>query len=287
MRDSDMTAAQAEARATTAHGEPTYRWSDLRAHRSALGLRREEIVALLGINGHKYWERETGSRPVGADLMPAVLGMERFIQRITLQEIAAIEADPPARGGTVVLEVFGDQAEFDRSYPDAQAEFGGVRYPLLFQQVAIGRASAELTRRGYVVEVYRGDLRVDLAVRRLAAGLLKGETIALLGVDRKRYYRWEAGTNPPPAGLIAELQAVDDFIDEAAADLRVETVGGLSVVMTVEDDEVFKQMYPRACTTRGGNRYPLRVLRLAAVRRASAIRSSGGDARIVVTGDIV
>ena len=112
------------------------------------------------------------------------------------------------------------------------------------QHVAVGRAAAELSRRGRDVEVHRGDRRGDLTVRRLAAGLLKDETARLLGIDEKRYAKFERSTTAPPAGLVTELQAIDDFITTSAGQLDVTDVDGVSVVVMIDDQAEFERVYP-------------------------------------------
>ena len=51
--------------------------------------------------------------------------------------------------------------------------------------MAVGRAAAELSRRDRDVEVHSGGRRTNVTVRRLAAGLEKNETAALLGVEKQ------------------------------------------------------------------------------------------------------
>lgn len=119
-------------------------------------------------------------------------------------------------------------------------------------------------------------------MRRLAAGLLKNETLALLGVDKKHYDKWERGQTAPPAGLLAELQAVDDFINTTAAQLDVTDAGGVSVVIILDDQRQFEQAYPQARTLRDGVPYPTRVHRVAAARRARELAAAGGQSRIAV-----
>ncbi|MBV8350067.1 MAG: hypothetical protein JOZ49_21940 [Mycolicibacterium sp.] len=91
--------------------------------------------------------------------------------------------------------------------------------------------------------------RADLTVRRLATGLEKNETAALLGVEKKHYYTWERG-KPPSLGLLAELQAVDDFITASASQLEVTDVDGVSVVLMLDDQRQFEHSYPQARTAR-------------------------------------
>ncbi|EUA39947.1 hypothetical protein I549_4307 [Mycobacterium avium subsp. avium 2285 (R)] len=120
-------------------------------------------------------------------------------------------------------------------------------------------------------------------MRRLAVGLLKDETAKLLGIDGKKYAKFERSPQAPPAGLVAELQAIDDFITTAAAQLDVTEDDGVSTVVMTDDEAEFERLYPQARTLRGGQAvYPRRVLRVAAARRAQQLESAGTPARIAV-----
>ena len=140
------------------------------------------------------------------------------------------------------------------------------------QHVAVGRAAAELSRRGRDVEVHRGDRRGDLTVRRLAAGLLKDETARLLGLDEKKYAKFERSTTAPPAGLVAELQAIDDFITTSAGQLEVTEAAGVSVVVMIDDQAEFERAYPQARTR-------ARRSGLPAARAPSGSCAAGAHAR--------
>ena len=140
-----------------------------------------------------------------------------------------------------MLQAVIDQDEFTAAYPDARTLRDSVAYPLTLQHVAVGRAAAELSRQNRDVEVHRGDRRADLTGRRLAVGLEKNETAALLGVEKKHYYTAERGAKPPSAGLLAELQAVDDFITATASQVDVTEVDGVSVVLILDDQRQFEE----------------------------------------------
>ena len=256
--------------------EPPYLWSDLLARRNALALRREDLVPVLKVDEQKYSARETGALPVGPYLAEELIAMEEFVA----ETAAAVVGEAPS-AGTVVLQAVVDQDEFTAAYPDAKTLRDGVRYPLTLQHVAVGRAAGELSRQDRDVEVHRGAKRADLTVRRLAAGLEKNETAALLGVEKKHYYTWERG-KPPSAGLLAELQAVDDFITATAGQLDVTEVDGVSVVLMFDEQSQFEQAYPLARTLRDGVPYPIRVHRVAAARRAQALEAAGRPSRIAV-----
>ena len=172
--------------------------------------------------------------------------------------------------------------EFEDAYPDARTLRDLVPYPVSLQHVAVGRAAAELSRRGRDVEVHRGEQRGDLTVRRLAAGLLKEETARLFGIDAKRYAKFERSTAAPPAGLVTELQAIDDFITTSASQLDITDVDGVSIVVMIDDQADFERIYPQARTKRDGVVYPRRVHRVAAARRAHELEAAGGSARIAV-----
>ncbi|OBG14475.1 MULTISPECIES: hypothetical protein [Mycobacterium avium complex (MAC)] len=257
--------------------EPPYLWSDLIARRNALSLRVEDLVPVLRVDLRKYRSRETGALEVGPELVDELIAMEEFVTGEAARIIAAAPAE-----GTVVLRAVVDQAEFEDAHPDARTLRDLAAYPLSLQHVAVGRAAGQLSRHGRVVEVYRGEQRGDLTVRRLAAGLLKEETARLLGVDAKRYAKFERSTAAPPAGLVAELQAVDDFIAASAEQLEVAEVDGVSVVLMFDDQDAFERTYPQARTKRDGRVYPRRVHRVAAARRAHELEAAGGSARIAV-----
>lgn len=258
-------------------GSPPYLWSDLLARRNALSLLVEDIVPVLRVDLARYRSRETGALDVGPYLVEELIAMEDFVADETDKLLAAAPAS-----GVVKLQACVDQAEFEAAHPDERTLRDFVPYPVSLQHVAVGRAAAELTRRGRDVEVHRGERRADLTVRRLAAGLLKDETARLLGLDGKKYAKFERSTTAPPAGLLAELQAVEDFITSSAAELAVSEVDGVSVVAMIDDQAEFERAYPQARTLRDGVVYPRRVHRVAAARRAHELEATDRSVRIVV-----
>lgn len=255
---------------------PHFLWSDLVARRSALGLRREELAQLLRIDAGRYWSVENGDRSTGALLVVELVAMESFVATRTQHLVDAAPTGPTR----VVLTAVADQAEFTRSYPSARTQRHAVPYPPTLEHVAVGRAAAELTRRGYDVEIYRGENRFDLRCRRLACGLLKNETAALLGMSQKKYNSWEGGGAVPPAGIVDELQAVDDLIALAAGEVRVTAVDDVPVVLMLNSRADFEETYPQARSRRDGNAYPVRVHWVAAARRARVFDHAGTPARI-------
>ena len=257
--------------------EQPYLWSDLLARRNALSLQVEDLVPVLRVDLRKYRSRETGALEVGPDLVDELIAMEEFVASEANKLLDAAPAE-----GTVVLQAVVDQGEFETAYPDARTLRDLVPYPMSLQHVAVGRAAAELTRRGRDVDVHRGDRRADLTVRRRAAGLLKDETARLLGLDEKKYAKFERSTTAPPAGLVTELQAVEDFITTSADHLEVTEAAGVSVVMMIDDQDSFERAYPQARTQRDGVVYPRRVHRVAAARRAHTLEAAGGSVRIAV-----
>ncbi|AEV73456.1 hypothetical protein MycrhN_2889 [Mycolicibacterium rhodesiae NBB3] len=257
--------------------EQPYLWSDLLARRNALSLQVEDLVPVLRVDLRKYRSRETGALEVGPDLVDELIAMEEFVAGEASKLLDAAPAE-----GTVVLQAVVDQGDFETAYPDARTLRDLVPYPMSLQHVAVGRAAAELSRRGRNVDVHRGDRRADLTVRRLAAGLLKDETARLLGLDEKKYAKFERSTTAPPAGLVAELQAVEDFITTSADQLEVTEAAGVSVVMMIDDQDSFERAYPQARTQRDGVVYPRRVHRVAAARRAHTLEAAGGSVRIAV-----
>jgi hypothetical protein len=254
-----------------------YLWSDLVARRNALALRREDLVPVLRIDEQKYRAREAGDLPVGPYLVEELIAMEEFVA----DERAKLLAAAPA-AGPVVLQAVVDQEEFAAAYLDAHTLRDNVAYPLTLQHVAAGLAAGELSRQDRDVEVHRGGRRADLTVRRLAVGVEKNETAALLGVEKKHYYTAERGAKPPSAGLLAELQAVDDFITATSGQLKVVDADGVSAVLMLDDQRQFERIYPLARTLRDGAPYPIRVHRVAAARRAEELEAAGRSARIVV-----
>lgn len=257
---------------------PHYQWWDLLTWRNGLGLLIEELAPVLRVNLQDFREREQGARGyVGPYVVEELIAMEEFVGEVVDRLLASAPAD-----GTVLLKALVDQVEFEAAYPDALTLRDLVPYPLLLQHTAVGRVAAELSRQGRDVEVYRGDRRGDLTVRRRAAGLLKDETARLLGIDGKKYAKFERSTAAPPAGLVAELQAVDDFIVETAGQLDVTESDGVSFVTITGDREVFEQKYPHARTKRDGTVYPLRVLRVAAARRAAELDAADRSVRIII-----
>lgn len=266
-------------------GGPPYLWSDLLARRNALALRTEDVAELLDINVDKYFSREWGSRTVGAYLVGELVAMEYFVsaQEEALTNEALTRTTGPAEPGeAIILNAIVDQEQFEKTHPQARTQRDRVPYPAMLHDVAVGRATAELTRRGYDVEVHRGDRRADLTARRLAAGLLKFETAELFGMTKKKYFQREYGKEPPPAGLIAELQAIDDFITTTAAQSVITERRGVSMVHMIDDHGQYEVTYPQARTRRDARTYPMRVLRVAAGRRAGMLERDGHSARIVV-----
>jgi hypothetical protein len=257
--------------------EQPYLWSDLLARRNALSLQVEDLVPVLRVDLRKYRSRETGALEVGPDLVDELIAMEEFVAGEADKLLAAAPAS-----GTVVLQALVDQGEFETAYPDARTVRDLVPYPMSLQHVAVGRVAAELSRQGRDVEVHRGDRRGDLTVRRLAAGLLKDETARLLGLDEKKYAKFERSTTAPPAGLVTELQAIEDFITTSAGQLDVTEVAGVSVVVMIDDQAEFERAYPQARTQRDGVVYPRRVHRVAAARRAHTLEAAGASVRIAV-----
>ena len=257
--------------------EQPYLWSDLLARRNALSLQVEDLVPVLRVDLRKYRSREPGAQEVGPDLVDELIAMEEFVAGEADKLLAAAPAS-----GTVVLQAVVDQGEFETAYPDARTVRDLVPYPMSLQHVAVGRVAAELSRRGRDVEVHRGDRRGDLTVRRLAAGLLKDETARLLGLDEKKYAKFERSTTAPPAGLVTELQAIEDFITTSAGQLDVTEVADVSVVVMIDDQAEFERAYPQARTKRDGVVYPRRVHRVAAARRAHSLEAAGASVRIAV-----
>lgn len=254
-----------------------YEWPDLLARRNALGLLVEDVAPLLRVDPEKYRARESGAADVGKHLVDELIAMESFISSTA---DALISTAPSS--GTVVLQAVTDQDEFVAAYPHARTRLRPAPYPAVLQHVAVGRAAGELTRRDREVEVHRGARRADLAVRRLAVGLLKNEAADLFGINKKTYYNNERGVKPPAPSTLADLQAIDDFIVSTAPRLEVVDVDEVTVVLMLGDQRQFEESYPLARTMRSGTPYPIRVHRVAAARRAHTLEGAGRPIKIAV-----
>ena len=99
---------------------------------------------------------------------------------------------------------------------------------------------------------------------------------------KKKYAKFERSTTAPPAGLVTELQAIEDFITTSAGQLDVTEVADVSVVVMIDDQAEFERAYPQARTKRDGVVYPRRVHRVAAARRAHSLEAAGASVRIAV-----
>ena len=70
--------------------------------------------------------------------------MEEFVREETDAPLASV----PAAAVAVTLQAVIDQGDFEQRYPDEKTLRDGRPYPTLLHDVAVGRAAAELTRRG-------------------------------------------------------------------------------------------------------------------------------------------
>lgn len=259
-----------------------YLWSDLRARRNALCLQPADIAQLFGFNLKPYSRYESGEWDLLEDnegLCDELIAMEAFVG----EEANRLIEEAPAEG-TVMLRAIADQQAFNVRYPDARnTKRRQNAYPVTLHYVAVGRAAAELWRRGRDVEVYRGERHFDLAAARFAVGLGKVETASLLGFNEKSYFRVERGAEPPRVGLLNELQDLDDFIVEIAGELdEVSVDDGVSVIWVVEEQAEFEKCYPQARFQRSNTPYPVRVQWVAAGRRAGMLAAGGQPVRIAV-----
>jgi hypothetical protein len=179
------------------------------------------------------------------------------------------------------LRAVADQEAFTACYPQARnTRRPDIAYPVMLHYVAVGRAAADLRRRGRHVEVYRGDRHFELTAARAAVGLGKAETAHLLGLNVKSYSRAEQGAEPPRQGALGALQAVDDFITATAASLDVVDDAGVAVIRLVDDQDHFEATYPGAWFPRSGTPYPVRMLWAAAGRQAGTLTAAGHPVRI-------
>lgn len=257
-----------------------YLWSDLKVRRNALSLWPEDLAPVLGLDLTRYRTYESGGRDLrgaAAGIVEEIIAMETFV----VGEVARLVDDPPT-AGTVVLHAVLDQDTFNTRYPQARTRHTNHPYPVTLQYVAVGRAAAELRRRGRDVEVYRGERHFELAAARLAAGLGKKETALLLGLNEKTYNVTERGTKPAGrSGLMHTLQALDDFVNAAAARFEVSVQDGVSVIWVLDDQAEFEKTYPEARFDRSDTPYPVRMLHVAAGRRVHQL-DMAGPARIAV-----
>lgn len=154
-----------------------FSWADLLARRETLGISAEQLAEILGVDRKMLAERETGARTVGDRLIAELDAMEQFVTTQT----SAMLSDSSPDAEVVVLELVEDQEGFERLFPTAVSLRERVPYPSTLHCVAAGRAAAELGRRGRSVKIHRGGKSADLMARRLAAGMGKTATAAVLG----------------------------------------------------------------------------------------------------------
>lgn len=259
----------------------SYLWSDLKARRNALGLWPEDLAPLFGFDLTRYRTYESGGR----DLMRDNRGL--VDELITMEAFVGEEADRLIEGapteGTVVLQAVADQETFNIRYPDARnTRRSQNAYPVTLHYVAVGRAAAELRRRGRAVEVYRGERHFDLAAARSAVGLGKTEMAHLLGLNVKSYFKTERGADPPRQVTLNELQGLDDFIVDTAGGFEVSVDNGVGVITVVQEQVSFEKLYPEARFQRSGTPYPVRAQWVAAGRRAGTLAAAGQPVRIGV-----
>lgn len=305
-----------------------YLWSDLAARRQALNLSIDDVATLLRMDLTRYRSHEAGARDLrgaAAGLVEELADMEAFVADET-----DIMIDDAPRSGIVELHAVVDEDAFTARYPDAHTLRDKTPYPVSLHHVAVGRAAAELGRRGRTVEVYRGERRFDLGAARLATGLGKNETAYLLGANVKSYYAAERGARPQGEATLADLRNLDDFITDTAGGFETTAEDGVSTIqvtdsmvtwttnatmvaalrdkarlgkihddgyeLTPEDrrkmdqaqelmDQAqahFEKTYPTAHFQRSGTAYPIRVLWVAAGRRAGALQTADMQVRIAI-----
>lgn len=258
-----------------------YLWSDLKARRNALSLWPEGLAELYGMDRKRYLTYESGARDLRGPhqgLVDELIAMEAFVSVETGRLL-----DEAPDEGVVALQAVVDQDAFNVQYPQARTRMLQNPYPVILQYVAVGRAAAELRRRGRDVEVYRGERRFDLAAARASVALGKEETAHLLGINAKSYFATERKRGVREASL-NDLQGLDDFIADAVGELEVKDSNGVSVIWIPEDQETFEKEYPQARIERSSTAYPVRTLWVAAGRRAGELEAASHSVRIAVTG---
>ncbi len=252
-----------------------YLWSDLKGRRNALSLWPEDLAAFFGQELTRYRSYESGGRDLSRahrGLVEELIEMEAFVRA----ETASLIEQAPAEG-VVVLRALPDQESFTACYPQAyNARRPEIAYPVMLHYVAVGRAAGELRRGGREVEIYRGEQHFELTAARAAVGLGKAETANLLGVNVKSYFRAERGVDPPRQGALSALREVDEFIASTADGLEVDVEDGVAVIDVVDDQAHFEATYPSGRFTRSDTPYPVRMLWVAAGRRAGALAAAGG-----------
>lgn len=254
-----------------------YSGADLAAARNAVGLSIHELTSVLRVDGENYKAREADTKDVQAHLVAELTAMNAFVTGLADQLAAAVPA-----AGVVVLEAVPDQASFESVFPLAKTRRDGVPYPVGLQHNAVGRVACELQRQGRTVEVHRGSRRADLLVRRRAVGLSGKEAARLFGLNEKTYLEGEQGKKPL-SRVLAELQAVEDFIVAEAADVRVVDVGNIKAVLTGGGDAGTQNRRAAAAVTlRDQKPYPASVHYAAAGRAAEELRNAGHDVRVAV-----
>lgn len=256
-----------------------YLWPDLKGRRNALSLWPEDLANLYEMDLTRYRTVETGARDLMGpvrNLVDELIAMESFVTN----EVELLIDDAPEEGA-VVLHAVVDQETFTASRPDARTLLLQNPYPVMLQYVAVGRAAAQLRRLGRTVEVYRGERRFDLAAARSAVGLGKTETAYLLGI-RVDSYRANERKGVVREASLNDLQTLDDFITEAAKGLEVTEKSGVSIVWLSDDQKAFEKEYPNARVQRSDTPYPVRMLWVAAGRRAGMLEAAGRPVRIAL-----
>ncbi|WP_267295871.1 hypothetical protein [Mycobacterium hackensackense] len=249
-----------------------YSGADLVAARAAVGLSIHELTSVLRVDLANYTARETGTKDVQQHLVGELIAMSAFVADLAGRLAAVVPDD-----GDVVLDAVIDQAAFETAFPRAKTRRDGVSYPMALQHNAIGRVCGELQRQGRNVEVRRGERRADLLVLRRAVGLARKEAAALFGLNEKTYLEGEQGKKPL-SRVLAELHAVEDFIDVEAANIRVLDVGNIKAVLMAG---VEVRHVETAVTLRDQRPYPLGVHYAAVGRAAQGLRDAGYDVRVV------
>ena len=253
-----------------------YSGADLAATRAAVGLSIHELTSVLRIDLDNYKAREAGTKDVQAHLVAELIAMSTFVAELTRQLAAAVPAD-----GTVALDAVTDQAAFESAFPTARTRRDEISFPMALQHNAVGRVACELHRQGRAVEVRRGDRRADLLVRRRAAGLAGKEAARLFGLNEKTYLEGEQGKKPLNR-VLAELQAVEDFIAAAVTTVRVVDFGNVKVVLMADGDvRLQNPLGAAAVTLRDQQPYPISVHHAVAGRAAEVLRAAGHDVRVI------
>ncbi|UQX13403.1 hypothetical protein [Candidatus Mycobacterium methanotrophicum] len=115
---------------------------DLTAGRLAVGLGKTETAYLLGLNKKSYYAAERGTEPPRYTTMDELQALDDFIND------TAVRFEVTAGDGVSTIWVTDDQAEFEKTYPEARFERSNTPYPVRALHVAAARRIHALDAAG-------------------------------------------------------------------------------------------------------------------------------------------